>query len=68
MKIALPLSCLFVLAACSGKPPEPQAKPVPQVGTPFDTLKADEQHAKDVQKIVDRQAEQQRKQIDDASQ
>lgn len=68
MKIVLPLSCLLALAACSGKPPEPQAKPAPQVSTPFDALKADEQHAKDVQKIVDRQAEQQRKQVDASSQ
>ena len=55
--------CLLALAACSGKPPEPKAKPAP-VATPFDALRADEQRAKDVQKTVDRQAEEQRKQIE----
>jgi len=34
------------------------------VATPFDALKADEQRAKDVQKVVDKQAEEQRKQSD----
>jgi hypothetical protein len=57
------LLCGLALAACSGKPPQPRAEP-PQVATPFDALKADEQRAKDVQKVVDKQAEEQRKQID----
>jgi hypothetical protein len=61
------LLCLLALAACSGKPPEPQAKPA-QVATPFDALKADEQRARDVQKTVDKQAEEQRKQIEAQSQ
>ncbi len=70
MKAMLPLLCLFGLAACSGKPPAPTAAAQPaaaassRVATPWDALKADEQRAKDVQKIVDKQAADQRKQID----
>jgi hypothetical protein len=56
------LLCILALGACSGKPPEPQAKAT-AVATPFDALKAREQQARDVQKIVDKQAAQQRKQI-----
>jgi hypothetical protein len=60
------LLCVLALGACSSKPPEPQAnKPaVADTATPFDTLKASEQRAKDVQKVVDKQAEEQRKQIE----
>jgi hypothetical protein len=57
------LLCVLALAACSGKPPEPKARAA-DVATPFDALKADEQRAKDVQKVVNRQAEEQRKQIE----
>ncbi|MFC5436475.1 hypothetical protein ACFPME_07890 [Rhodanobacter umsongensis] len=57
------LLCALALAACSGKPPQPQAKPA-DAATPFDTLKADEQRARDVQKVVDKQADEQRKQIE----
>ncbi|HXS03271.1 MAG TPA: hypothetical protein VN731_02260 [Rhodanobacter sp.] len=57
------LLCALALAACSGKPPEPKAKAA-DVATPFDAMKADEQRAKDVQKVVDKQAEEQRKQIE----
>ncbi|MBB6189608.1 hypothetical protein [Rhodanobacter sp. MP7CTX1] len=57
------LLCVLALTACSGKPPQPRAEPA-QVATPFDALKADEQRARDVQKVVDKQAEEQRKQID----
>jgi hypothetical protein len=63
MKTLSILLCAFALVACSGKPPEPKAKPAP-VATPFDGLRADEQKAKDVQKAVDKQAEDQRKQIE----
>lgn len=63
MKTLPILLCLLALGACSGKPPEPKAKPA-AVATPFDALKADEQRAKDVQKVVDKQADEQRKQID----
>lgn len=66
--LTLPLS-LLALAACSGKPPAPKAEastPPPRVATPWDDLKKQEQKAKDVQKVVDQQAEEQRKQIDAA--
>lgn len=67
--LILPL-CTFALMACSGKPPAPQAAPQAEArtATPWDDLKKDEQKAKDVQKTVDQQAEQQRKQIDAAEQ
>ncbi|HUW52236.1 MAG TPA: hypothetical protein VMV99_02285 [Rhodanobacter sp.] len=55
--------CVLALAACSGKPPVPRAKAA-DVATPFDAMKADEQRARDVQKTVDKQADEQRKQID----
>ncbi|OHC45854.1 hypothetical protein [Rhodanobacter soli] len=60
------LLCVLALGACSSKPPEPRAKPAAadNTATPFDALKADEQRAKDVQKVVDKQAEEQRKQIE----
>lgn len=68
MKILLPLPCLFALAACSGKPPEPVAQPTAaassRVAAPWDAMKADEQRAKDVQKVVDKQAADQDKQIE----
>ncbi|TAL94387.1 MAG: hypothetical protein EPN69_06280 [Rhodanobacter sp.] len=57
------LLCVLALGACSSKPPAPKAKAA-AVATPFDALKADEQRAKDVQKIVDKQAKEQRKQIE----
>lgn len=63
MKTPPILLCLLALAACSDKAPEPQAKPA-VVSTPFDTLRATEQRAKDVQKVVDKQAAEQRKQIE----
>ena len=58
------LLCALALAACSQKPPEPEAKPAAAASSPFDALRADEQRAKDVQKLVDKHAEEQRKQID----
>ncbi|MDE2315666.1 MAG: hypothetical protein KGK06_04595 [Xanthomonadaceae bacterium] len=68
MKILLPLLCMSALAACSGKPPEPVAQPAAaassHVATPWDGMKADEQRAKDVQKLVDKQAANQNKQIE----
>ncbi|TAL86081.1 MAG: hypothetical protein EPN74_06360 [Rhodanobacter sp.] len=61
MKSLPMLLCMLALGACSsGKPPKPRAQ---AVATPFDALKAKEQQARDVQKIVDKQAAQQRKQI-----
>jgi hypothetical protein len=65
------LCCVFALAACSHKVPEPQAAAkatAAPVATPWDDLKKDEQRAKDVQKVVDKQAEEQRKQIEAAEQ
>ncbi|MEO8999700.1 MAG: hypothetical protein ABI227_09705 [Rhodanobacter sp.] len=63
MKTLPILLCVLALGACSGKPPEPKAKPA-DVATPFDALKADEQRARDVQKVVDKQADEQRKQLE----
>jgi hypothetical protein len=63
MKTLPILLCVLALGACSGKPPEPKAKPA-DVATPFDAMKADEQRAKDVQKVVDKQADEQRKQVE----
>lgn len=68
MKTPLPLLCLLALTACSGKPPEPVAQPASasssRVATPWDAMKADEQRAKNVQKMLDKQAADQSKQID----
>ncbi|MEW5311069.1 MAG: hypothetical protein WDW38_002812 [Sanguina aurantia] len=72
MPMALPtprlsiLLCALALTSCSSKPPEPVAKAAP-ITTPFDGLRAAEQRAKDVQK-VDKQAEEQRKQVEAAQQ
>ncbi|KRF01945.1 hypothetical protein ASG87_10600 [Frateuria sp. Soil773] len=72
MKILPPLLCALALGACSHKVPEPQAAAAKadaaRVATPWDDLKKQEQRAKDVQKVVDQQAEQQRKQIEAAEQ
>ncbi|MEO8779358.1 MAG: hypothetical protein ABI389_11905 [Rhodanobacter sp.] len=57
------LLCALALGACSSKPPEPKARAA-DVTTPFDALRADEQRAKDVQKVVNKQGEEQRKQIE----
>lgn len=61
------LLCALALAGCSNKPPEPIARAAP-ITTPFDSLRAAEQRAKDVQKVVDKQAEEQRKQVEAAQQ
>jgi hypothetical protein len=63
MKPLLILLSVVALGACSRKPPEPVVK-TPPIATPFDAMRADEQRAKDVQKMVDRQAEEQRKQVE----
>ena len=67
MKPLLMLLGMLALGACSNKPPEPMAK-APPVATPFDAMRAEEQRAKDMQKTVDKQAEEQRKQIEAQSQ
>jgi hypothetical protein len=67
MKPSPILLCVLALAACSSKPPEPIATDkakTADVTTPFDALKANEQRAKDVQKVADKHAEEQRKQIE----
>ena len=66
MKTTALLLCLLALGGCNGKPPEPKAQP--PVATPFDPLLKDKQRAADVQKTVDQQAEEQRKQIEAAEQ
>ncbi|GAA0250208.1 hypothetical protein [Rhodanobacter caeni] len=67
--IALSLLCLSALAGCSGSPaPPPGDPPQPQASSPFDTLKANEQRVRDVQKTVDKHAAEQRKRIDAATQ
>jgi hypothetical protein len=64
-----PLAVAALLAGCSGKPPTPQADAKPaRVATPWDGMKKDEQRAKDVQKTIDQQAAEQRKQIEAAEQ
>ena len=60
------------LTACNDKPAAPTNPPAEQppkpvaVATPWDGMKAAEQRARDVQGVVDKQAEQQRKQIEAA--
>lgn len=72
MKWLAPMLCLCTLAACSGKPPEPQSQPAAastaRVATPWDNMKKDEQRARDVQKTVDQQAEKQRQAMQAAEQ
>ncbi len=68
MKCLPLLLCACALGACSSKPPPVEPKPPTPISTPFDTLRATEQRARDVQKVVDKAAEQQRKQIDAESQ
>jgi hypothetical protein len=72
MKTVSVLFCIVALAACSGKPPAPQSDPkaasAQSVATPWDGMKQDEQRAKDVQKIVDKQAAEQAQQADQQSQ
>ncbi len=68
MKCLPLLLCACAVAACSPKPPPAEPKPPTPISTPFDTLRATEQRARDVQKVVDKAAEQQRRQIDAQSQ
>ncbi len=72
MKACALLLSVFALAACSHKAPEPQAPSgkadAASVTTPWDGMKKDEQRAKDVQKTIDQQAAEQRKQLEAAEQ
>jgi hypothetical protein len=70
MKAVSVLLCLLSLAACTGKPPTPQSDPAAaaSTSTPWDGMKQDEQRAKDVQKLVNKQAADQDKQIEQQTQ
>ncbi|HET7329846.1 hypothetical protein [Dyella sp.] len=70
MKTATVLLCLLALSACHNKPPQPQSDPkaAAQPSAPWDAMKHDEQRAKDVQKVVDKQASEQDKQVDQQTQ
>lgn len=63
MTLTLPWLCALLLGACQGKPPEPQAAPA-AVASPLDGLRAQQQRARDVQKTVNRHADEQRRQIE----
>lgn len=67
-RLTFALLCVLALTACSGKPPTPQAEAPPRVATPLDDLKKKEQKARDVQKTIDQQAAEQKKQLDAAEQ
>jgi hypothetical protein len=62
--------CLLCLTACSDKPPAPQSDPAAAASTPtpWDAMKQDEQRAKDVQKVVNKQAADQDKQTEQQTQ
>lgn len=70
MKSLPVLLCVISLAACSSKPPAPQSAPTTaaSTSTPWDAMKQDEQRAKDVQKVVNKQAADQDKQIEQQTQ
>ena len=70
MRTTTALFCLLALSACSGKPPAPQSDPkaAAQPSAPWDAMKHDEQRAKDVQKVVNQQAAEQDKQIEQQTQ
>jgi len=70
MKAVSALLCLISLAACTGKPPAPQSDPstAASAAAPWSAMKQDEQRAKDVQKMVNKQAADQDKQIEQQTQ
>ena len=71
MRTVIAMLCLLALGACHNKPPQPQSDPkaaAAQPSPPWDAMKHDEQRAKDVQKVVDKQAAEQDKQIDQQTQ
>lgn len=76
-RILIPGFAALLLAACGGAnspPPGPTthtatpARAATRIATPFDPLLQDEQRARNVQNIVNRQAARQRKAIDQQSQ
>ncbi|GAB2588224.1 hypothetical protein ISP15_07255 [Dyella jejuensis] len=71
MKVATAVLCLFALAACSNKPPAPQSEPkttATQTAAPWDAMKQDEQRARDVRRLAEKQAADQDKQIEQQTQ
>ena len=71
MKPMLLIFCTVALAACSDKPPAPQAAGADQPPThaaPWQELQKDKQRAQAVQQTVDQQAAEQRRQIEAAQQ
>lgn len=66
-RLVLPIALVLTCAACS-KPPQPEQAPKPQaaaaVATPWDSMQAQKKKAQDVQKVVDKQADDQRKAIE----
>lgn len=71
MKPIALIVCITALAACSGKPPAPQAaaaKPESTAAAPWQALQKDKQRAQAVQQTVDQQAAEQRRQIEAAQQ
>ncbi|MBE1159293.1 hypothetical protein [Dyella acidiphila] len=70
MKTVAALLCLLGLAACSNKLPAPQSDPSAAAtsAAPWAAMKQDEQRAKDVQKMADKQAADQDKQIQQQTQ
>ncbi|QWT19188.1 hypothetical protein KPL74_15725 [Bacillus sp. NP157] len=65
IRLALPLALLALCVGCS-KPPQPAEPPAPQAraATPWDDMEAQKKKAQDVQKVVDKQAADQRKAIE----
>ena len=64
MHRCLPILCLFALAACSGKPPEPEARAASAASTPFESMQAAKRHAAEVQHAVDERAAAERRTIE----
>jgi hypothetical protein len=66
MRTVAALLCPLALVACSNKPPVPQSDPKPATAAsaPWDAMKQDEQRAKDVQKLIDKHAADQDKQLE----
>jgi len=71
MRRTMLMMCIATLAACTGKPPAPQAtsaNPAPAHEAPWQALQKDKQRAQAVQQTVDQQAAEQRRQIEAAQQ
>jgi hypothetical protein len=71
MRLTMLMLGAVALAACSGKPPAPQAAGVdgqPAHAAPWQELQKDKQRAQAVQQTLDQQAAEQRHQIEAAQQ